>query len=114
MNRVLHNKIPNTSGNGFKLKRDIPDQYSDIFHVEVPEDEVEDDDDIGEGGEGTYDCKFCDKKLLKLEKHLKRCGLQTTKTLVEAEPKISEQEKPEQHCCAVCNLTFQTATALLA
>jgi len=44
MNRVLHNKIPNTSGNGFKLKRDIPEQYSDVFHVEVPADEEPEDE----------------------------------------------------------------------
>jgi len=46
LNRVLHNKIPNTSGNGFKLKRDIPEQYSDIFYVEVPAEDDQEDEDI--------------------------------------------------------------------
>lgn len=76
MNRVLHNKIPNASGNGFKLKRDIPEQYSDIFHVEVPEEEIEDDgEDINTPVEGgKHNCHYCDlayKSLYTLRKHIK-------------------------------------------
>ena len=33
------NKIPNTSGNGFKLKRNVPEEYSSVFHVDVVEEE---------------------------------------------------------------------------
>ena len=39
------NKIPNTSGNGFKLKRELPEEYSHVFHVDVVEEEEDDDDD---------------------------------------------------------------------
>jgi len=79
MNRVLHNKIPNTSGNGFKLKRDIPEQYSDVFHVEVPADEEPEDEADESLVSGDFDgfleriinlkeppreieCKICGKK----------------------------------------------------
>jgi len=78
MNRVLHNKIPNTSGNGFKLKRDIPEQYSDVFHVEVPADEEpEDEADVGAEGEkeASSVCHYCDQKFKSrqsLAKHLKK------------------------------------------
>ena len=49
MSRVLLNKIPNTSGNGFKIKRDIPEEYSNIFDVDTPLTESEGgDEDLGD------------------------------------------------------------------
>ena len=43
LSRVLMDKIPNTSGNGFKIRRDIPEEYSNIFHVDTPLTEPEED-----------------------------------------------------------------------
>jgi len=43
LSRVLMDKIPNTSGNGFKIRRDIPVEYSNVFHVDTPITEPEED-----------------------------------------------------------------------
>ena len=53
MSRVLMNKIPNTSGNGFKLKRDVPEEYSSVFHVDVVEEEEEEDEPLFEDDDDT-------------------------------------------------------------
>ena len=41
VSRILQNKLPNTSGKGFKIRREIPEKYSSIFHVDVNEEEEE-------------------------------------------------------------------------